>query len=1008
MTMKRTSALIPFFFICCPVFLFGQKVFKSKADQLKAVYNFQEASRYYMGLYEAGDRRALVNAAMSLYESHRFEDALPYFSKADSLSLLKDGEEIFAYFECLKWMKRYDEADRLIRNSSADKVTEVELALNENKMPLYRKLLDFKEAEVKGMDFNTEYSEISPTLYNGWLYFISTAPERASTEYALINNQPYYSLYTVPLESDLKGYVSPEGSFGRAEKTVRYMDVEGLSLPDGMNQKFHDGPIYAAPSGKIVFFNTNWSLEKRPAEKGLEINLLMYYITKTGDAWSQPKPLPFNTFTYSNQHPFFDEATSTLYFSSNMPGGYGRFDLWKSTLTGDTWSKPVNLGAHVNSPRDEVFPCVAPDGTLIFSSNGWPGIGGLDLFMITDAKKSPINMTAAINSERDDFGICFRNSGLAYLTSNRVGGKGDDDIYQAKVDLNKLKNYMDPPDSLISPAVRDSVAKIAEAEQMLQENRVALYRKLQEFKAADVRELEFNTPNSEISPTLYNNWLYYVTDAPQRDNALASSETYYTLRTVPAESDLKGSILPAGALGQPEETISYQGQESLSLPDIMGRKQHEGPLYVAPSGEIAFFNTNWSMTKRPADLGKQASQLMYYITKTGNIWSQPKALPFNSFRYSSQHPFFDEASSTLYFSSNRPGGYGKFDLWKSTLTGETWSEPVNLGTQVNSPRDEVFPVIAPDGTFMFSSNGWPGLGGLDLFMVTDPQRPPVNMTAALNSDRDDFGLCFRNPGLVYLASNRAGGKGEEDIYQVRFSLDELKEYMRPPDHVIAGTVRNQSNGEPLDGVKITLSGAVARALTSTKGLVDDKIPVSTVSALASELIVRYEKEGFQTLESKFTAWKAGKNILDISAVLIPVKADDAKEKAIERFIVYFNFDKYSIRKDAAEVLASLTAAMMEDDGRSEVFLTGHTDSRGSSAYNERLALQRVKQVRKWLVKQGISADRIRTESMGERQFAVWCKEPLGHEFNPDTCLSPAEHQRNRRVEIELWLERRTK
>ena len=95
--------------------------------------------------------------------------------------------------------------------------------------------------------------------------------------------------------------------------------------------------------------------------------------------------------------------------------------------------------------------------------------------------------------------------------------------------------------------------------------------------------------------------------------------------------------------------------------------------------------------------------------------------------------------------------------------------------------------------------------------------------------------------------------------------------------------------------------------------------------------------------------------------------------------------------------ARLTAAMKQDDGHSEVLLTGHTDSRGSNAYNERLALQRVKQVREWLVKRGISADRIRTESMGERQVAVWCKEPLSHEFNPDTCLSPAEHQKNCRV-----------
>jgi len=671
--MKWFSSFFRVFVFCCPVILYGQKIFKSKAEQLKSVNNYLEASRYYLGLYESGDRQALVEAAMSLYTSRKFEEALPVFSKADSLSLLDDGEEVFAYFECLKWMKRYEEADQLIRARSAEKITGAEILLNQEKMPLYRKLLDFKSSEVKLLGFNTQFSEISPTLYNDWLYFVSTVPSRAGTEFALINNQPYYSLYAVPVESDLNGYVSPEGSFGRPEKTIRYEKVEGVSLPDGMNQKFHDGPIYATPSGKMVFFSTNWSMEKRPEGKGLEVNLLMYYITKSGNIWSEPKPVPFNSFTYSNQHPFYDEASATLYFSSNMPGGSGEFDIWKSTFNGDVWSNPVNLGDKVNSPKDDVFPAVAPDGTLIFSSNGWAGLGGLDLFMITDARQLPVNMTAALNSERDDFGLCFRNDSLAYLSSNRPGGKGDDDIYLAK-----------------------------------------------------------------------------------------------------------------------------------------------------------------------------------------------------------------------------------------------------------------------------------------------------------------------------------------------FNLNELKEYMRPPDHVVTGTVRNQVTGEPLDGVRIILSGAVSKVLITKNGVIDEKIPSSQVDSAAAEVLVRYEADGFQVRESRFPSLQTDKAALDLTEGLIPAENSALNQpgrKDREKFIVYFNFDRYSIRKDAAQVLAKVAAAMSQDGGKTKVLLIGHTDIRGSSAYNEHLADLRVQYVKKWLLQNGISPARIQIEGRGERQPALRCRQLLVREFDTDSCLSPAEHQLNRRVEIELILYR---
>lgn len=697
--MKFNRIFFQVVLISWPLLNFGQQVFKSKADELRSLNHFPEASRLYLGLHESGDRQALLDAAMTLYQARRLDEALLFFIKADSLSILDDKEEVFAYFECLKWMKRYDDADQLLRSSRGGKITGKELYLNSEKLPLYQKLLNFRSAEISPLAFNTPFSEISPTLYKDWLYFVSTVPGRAYTESAQINNQPYYNLYAVPVSSDLNGFVKPVGSFGQPERAIRYGGAEAVSLPNGLNKKYHDGPIYAVPSGNMVFFNTNWSAEKRPKVKGQEVNLLLYYIIKTGDTWSQPVSVPFNSFSYSNQHPYFDEATSTLYFSSNMSGGHGSFDLWKSTYTGGVWSKPENLGDKVNSPRDEVFPTIAPDGSLIFSSNGWPG-----------------------------------------------------------------------------------------------------------------------------------------------------------------------------------------------------------------------------------------------------------------------------------------------------------------------------------------------LGGLDLFIMTDPKWPPVNMTSALNSERDDFGLCFRNEGLAYMTSNRPGGKGDDDIYLVKFDLKELKSFMRPSDRSIAGMIKDQATGQALDNVRITLSGAVSKELSATNGKFESKFNFDEVKFSIPEVIIRYERDGYQSKETKVAVWKADQELINISESLTAVKEiadsnprvvesvklktqtkpeslqdqlnrpnsdekNDLKEKS--KFIVYFDFDKYNIRKDAAEVLAKVVYVLLQDLETSEVYLTGHTDSRGPDSYNEQLSKQRVEFVKKWLVEKGVSPNRIRTEARGERQVAVWCKGVLSREVDPDACLSASEHQLNRRVEIEI-------
>ena len=442
---------------------FSQKSVLSQAQMDEQKYHYLDASEAFQGLSERGSREAALRVASNLYKARRYEEALPYYEYSDSLAMINNPEELFGYFECLKSMKRYEEADALVRTHLKEYGSLREFSLQSDKLLYYEKLRSYAGAKVERLPMNGRYSDISPTVYNDWLYFVSTRPASNNKAIHRINLQPFYNMYALPVaeakpngEQSNKAVVMPKGDFSVKEKTIAYGETKAVSLPNGLNKRYHDGPIQVSKSGKYLFFTSNWSPEKRPKTKPVEINLLVYWCEKNGEVWSEPKGVPFNSFNYSNQHAYFDEATSTMYFSSNMPGGEGGFDIWKSVLKDGNWSEPKNLGKQVNTPKSEVFPAIGPGSALFFSSNGWPGLGGLDVFMQEGKGGEPLNLLAGINTEKDDFGLYFTNDRMGYLTSNRTGSVGDDDIWSVELDIQDVVKAQDPSERLIVGLVKDA------------------------------------------------------------------------------------------------------------------------------------------------------------------------------------------------------------------------------------------------------------------------------------------------------------------------------------------------------------------------------------------------------------------------------------------------------------------------------------------------------------------------------------------------------------------------
>ncbi len=202
------------------------------------------------------------------------------------------------------------------------------------------------------------------------------------------------------------------------------------SFSASVNASYHDGPVAFSADAKVLYL-TRVTYVKKTAQNFVNYAKL-YTLTKEGRHWSKAVPFPYNSDVYSCAHASVSTDGNSLFFVSDMPGGYGGKDIWVCTKSGDSWDKPVNLGPGVNTQGDEMFPYIRKDGLLFFSSNGLPGFGGLDVFSaryVNAAWQLRRNEGLNLNSSGDDFGISFTTDSTGYISSNRGGGKGKDDIY---------------------------------------------------------------------------------------------------------------------------------------------------------------------------------------------------------------------------------------------------------------------------------------------------------------------------------------------------------------------------------------------------------------------------------------------------------------------------------------------------------------------------------------------------------------------------------------------------
>ena len=396
-------------------FSFAQNKATQKADTLFETYQYVGAIQEYLKLADSKNANQYVFTQLAdcYYNVFNATEASKWYAKA--VATKANAETYYKYAQTLKTLGNYEAANKQMDAFSAlipNDARAIEHKANPNYLPSLTSKSKLFNAELTSIK-NDGQSDFGPFLTNdNILYFTSNRNKTAKTDKWI--NQPYLDVYKSTRNTD--GYLS-----------------EPIAVSE-LNTTFHDGPVTISSDGNTMFFardgHSEGQFQKDKSGKVKIGQQGLYKATKVDGKWANIVPLPFNNVTYSVSNPSLSKDGKTLYFASNMPGGFGESDIWKVAVEENGYGKPENLGSKINSTERENFPFITDDNVLFYSTSGKQGFGGLDVYK-TDLNKSEEsqNVGKPVNSEKDDFSFSFNSkANVGYFSSNR---NGTDAIFSA-------------------------------------------------------------------------------------------------------------------------------------------------------------------------------------------------------------------------------------------------------------------------------------------------------------------------------------------------------------------------------------------------------------------------------------------------------------------------------------------------------------------------------------------------------------------------------------------------
>ena len=481
----------------------------------------------------------------------------------------------------------------------------------------------------------------------------------------------------------------------------------------------------------------------------------------------------------------------------------------------------------------------------------------------------------------------------------------------------------------------------------------------------DVKNEDFNSKFSDFGAYLANDKIYFASARNTRNKIYKwTNEPFLSLYN----ADLNTA------------------SDSLSAVDLIPFKKrqrddvHVGTVAITNDGQTMYFTRDNVSKGNRLDFDKEGTSYLklYRATLIDGKWDNIEDLPFNDKVFSTGNPALSPDNKTLYFVSDREGGYGQTDIYSVAINDDgSFGQPQNLGKAVNSEGREMFPFVSKDNTLYFSSDGYLNLGLLDIYssnVLKGDNSQPVNLGAPYNSGYDDFAYFVDSDTQKgYFSSNRPGGKGNDDIYS--FSAYPCKER-------IQGTVRDRKTN-------LVIPMATVRLIDSNGKVVQDVMADAygnyTLEADCNDkLVIIGSKADYREDRKDITTSQVNQKSQTVDLFLEPLIV----ENQVVLNPIFFDFDKANIRTDAEYELENIID-VLRNNPNMIIKIESHTDSRGSDRYNLKLSDRRAKSTRDYILSRGIDPGRIESAiGYGETQLLNNCS-------NGVKC-SQEEHQLNRR------------
>jgi len=464
----------------------------------------------------------------------------------------------------------------------------------------------------------------------------------------------------------------------------------------------------------------------------------------------------------------------------------------------------------------------------------------------------------------------------------------------------------------------------------------------------EIEPFQYNSPKSDYAPSFGSRNYDVMFFTSSRDGSIGkgkdgfTGDSYTDLYSVKLYTD--------------KRTKKKRWSKPAPFPEPMNTENHEAATSLTKRGnELYFTRCNESNKNKPIPTCE-----IYYSKKKGKGWTSPVLVPLPYDSISSfGHPSISSDGKVLYFSSDMKGGNGGKDIWliKKEKRDE-WSEPIHLGSEINTEEDELFPFIHDDGSLYFSSNGILGMGGMDIFKAEfdddNNLRSVVNMKSPINSPNDDFGIIFEGKEeRGYFSSNRVGSKGD-DIYQ--FNL-------RPLDLVISGviskSVNDEKSNEVISGALVTLIGTDGTRIET----VTDNAGFYTFGKNVINVDIAYEitvsKEGYLTKNATQTTL----GVTESKEFPVNISLEPTQKEIVLPKIEY-DYNSSALRP-ASKLSLDQLVNVLKENPNVVIQLRSHTDNRAGDDFNLKLSQERAQICVDYMSSKGIKKKRLKAKGMGE-------------------------------------------